>query len=102
VIKKTKTTMSSEEVESTTFLGVKIDTINGPTDPRIKKALERSASLLDILKFIKVVKFKLNMTMFDYFSTDGPKVHPCDMLAFRPTWSGRSWLETSVVSKKKK
>jgi len=64
---ETKTTMSSEEVESTTFLGVKIDTINGPTDPRIKKALERSASLLDILKFIKVVKFKLNMTMFDYF-----------------------------------
>ena len=54
-------TMSPIKVEPTTFLGVTIDTINGPLDPRIKKALERSASLLDILKFIKVTKFKLNM-----------------------------------------
>ena len=49
------------------FMGVKIDTENGPSDPRVIKALERSAGLLDILKFIKVTKFKLNMTMFDYF-----------------------------------
>jgi hypothetical protein len=29
--------------------------------------LKRSASLLDIMKFIEVTKFKLNMIMFDYF-----------------------------------
>src|SRR5574344_2272330 len=52
---------------TTTFLGVKIDTINGPFDFKIKKALKHSASLLDIMEFIKVTKFKLNMTMFDYF-----------------------------------
>lgn len=53
--------------ENTTFLGVNIDTINGPFDFKIKKALKQSASLLDIMKFIEVTKFKLNMTMFDYF-----------------------------------
>jgi hypothetical protein len=54
-------------MENTTFLGVTIDTINGPFDFKIKKALNRSASLLNIMDFIKVTKFKLNMTMFDYF-----------------------------------
>jgi hypothetical protein len=48
-------------------LGVTIDTINGPFDFKIKKALKQSASLLNIMDFIKTTKFKLNMTMFDYF-----------------------------------
>jgi hypothetical protein len=54
-------------MDNTTFLGVTIDTINGSSDLRIKKALEKSASLLNIMEFIKVTKFKLNMVMFDYF-----------------------------------
>jgi hypothetical protein len=58
---------SNKEMENTTFLGVNIDTINGPFDFKIKKALKQSASLLDIMEFMKVTKFKLNMTMFDYF-----------------------------------
>ena len=53
--------------QETTFLGIKIDTINGPSDPRIVKALDQGYQLLDILKFIEVVDFKLNMVMFDYF-----------------------------------
>ncbi|CCV01961.1 hypothetical protein IIV22A_117R [Invertebrate iridescent virus 22] len=54
-------------MENTTFLGVTIDTINGPCDFKVKKALKRSASLLDIIQFVDVTKFKLNMVMFDYF-----------------------------------
>jgi hypothetical protein len=57
----------NKELENTTFLGVTIDTINGPFDFKIKKALKQSASLLNIMDFIKTTKFKLNMTMFDYF-----------------------------------
>jgi hypothetical protein len=57
----------NKEMENTTFLGVTIDTINGPFDFKIKKALKQSASLLNIMDFIKTTKFKLNMTMFDYF-----------------------------------
>ena len=49
------------------FLGVTIDTENGSSDPRVNKALNKSFHLLDIIEFIKVTKFKLNMTMFDYF-----------------------------------
>ncbi|ADO00378.1 hypothetical protein WIV_gp035 [Wiseana iridescent virus] len=52
---------------STTFLGVNIDTINGPFDFKIKKALKRSLKLLDIMEFVEITKFKLNMVMFDYF-----------------------------------
>ena len=63
------------------FLGVTIDIENGSSDPRIKKALDKSFKLLDIMEFIKVTKFKLNMAMFDYFSTNGPKAHSYDMLA---------------------
>jgi hypothetical protein len=51
----------------TNFLGVKIDTENGSNNPKIRKALDKSFQLLDIMKFIEVTKFKLNMTMFDYF-----------------------------------
>jgi len=59
--------LSEHVVEQTTFLEIKVDEVNGPSDPRVKKALKRTASLIDILEFIKVTKFKLNMTMFDYF-----------------------------------
>jgi hypothetical protein len=51
----------------TNFLGVIIDTENGSNNPKINKALNRSYKLLDIMEFVKVTKFKLNMTMFDYF-----------------------------------
>jgi hypothetical protein len=43
---------------------VVIDTENGTSNPKIRKALDKSFSLLDIMKFIEVTKFKLNMTMF--------------------------------------
>jgi hypothetical protein len=62
------TTISSTTITSpTSFLGVTIDVENGSSDPRIKKALNKSFKLLDIMEFIKVTKFKLNMAMFDYF-----------------------------------
>jgi hypothetical protein len=51
----------------TNFLGVTIDTENGSNNPKIRKALDKSFQLLDIMKFIEITKFKLNMTMFDYF-----------------------------------
>jgi hypothetical protein len=49
------------------FLGVVIDTENGTKNPKINKALNRSHKLLNIMEFVEVTKFKLNMTMFDYF-----------------------------------
>ena len=55
------------DLVKTNFLGVVIDTENGSTNPKINKALNKSFSLLDIMKFIEVTKFKINMTMFDYF-----------------------------------
>lgn len=51
----------------TTFMGVTIDAENGPTNPQLRKALDKSFHLLDILEFVKVTKFELNMIMFDYF-----------------------------------
>jgi hypothetical protein len=51
----------------TNFLGVTIDAKNGSSNPKIRKALDKSYKLLDIMEFIKITKFKLNMTMFDYF-----------------------------------
>lgn len=51
----------------TNFLGVTIDPENGSSNPKIRKALNASTQLLDIIEFVKVTKFKLNMTMFDYF-----------------------------------
>jgi hypothetical protein len=47
-------------------MGISINE-RGPSDPRIKKALDRSAKLLDIMEFIKVTRFELNEVMFDYF-----------------------------------
>jgi hypothetical protein len=44
----------------TNFLGVTIDTENGSSNPKIRKALDKSFKLLDIMEFIKVTKFKLN------------------------------------------
>lgn len=37
--------------ENTSFLGVNIDNINGLKDPRIKKVLDKSLKLLDIIEF---------------------------------------------------
>jgi hypothetical protein len=65
---KTNVTNDGAKAPSTTsFLGVVIDTENGSSNPKINKALNKSFSLLDIMKFIEVTKFKINMTMFDYF-----------------------------------
>jgi hypothetical protein len=65
---KTNVTNDGALAPSTTsFLGVVIDTENGSSNPKINKALDKSFSLLDIMEFVKVTKFKLNMTMFDYF-----------------------------------
>jgi hypothetical protein len=55
------------DLAKTNFLGVVIDTENGSTNPKINKALNKSLTLLDIMKFIEVTKFRLNMIMFDYF-----------------------------------
>ncbi|CCV01780.1 hypothetical protein IIV22_103R [Invertebrate iridescent virus 22] len=52
---------------TTNFLGITIDTENGSTNPKVRKALDTSFKLLDITQFIEVTKFKLNMVMFDYF-----------------------------------
>jgi len=46
---------------TTSFLGVVIDTENGSNNPKIRKALNKSVKLLDIMELIKVTKFKLNM-----------------------------------------
>ncbi|ADO00448.1 hypothetical protein WIV_gp104 [Wiseana iridescent virus] len=58
--------MSTSEIK-TNFLGVAIDTENGSNNPKIRKALDNSFKLLDIMEFVKITKFKLNMVMFDYF-----------------------------------
>jgi len=55
----------SQELK-TNFMGVVVDS-KGSQDPIILKALDYSASLLDIVKFVEVTEFKLNMVMFDYF-----------------------------------
>lgn len=51
----------------TNFLGITIDTENGSSNPKVRKALDSSFKLLDITQFVEVTKFKLNMVMFDYF-----------------------------------
>ena len=56
------TTIEAATSSGPSFLGIKVDTINGPSDPRVRQALDKSFHLLDILEFIKVVDFKLNMT----------------------------------------
>ena len=58
---------NGENTIQTNFLGVVIDTENGTSNLKIRKALDKSFKLLDIMEFVKVTKFKLNMTMFDYF-----------------------------------
>jgi hypothetical protein len=60
-------TVEQNNIPKTNFLGVVIDTENESSNPKIRKALDKSFQLLDIMKFIEVTKFKLNMTMFDYF-----------------------------------
>lgn len=73
----------------TNFLGVTIDTENGSSNPKINKVLSKSLSLLDIMEFIKVTKFKLNMVMFDYFwqSVVGNRPSLITMTVFG--WFGR-------------
>jgi hypothetical protein len=56
------TTMSTSQ----NFMGVVIDTENGPTNPKIRKALDKSYKLLDIMEFIQVTKFKLNTVPFGH------------------------------------
>jgi hypothetical protein len=66
----------SQELK-TNFMGVVVDS-KGSQDPIILKALDYSASLLDIVKFVEVTEFKLNMVMFDYFwqvMVDNTRVH---------------------------
>lgn len=55
------------ESQKTNFLGVIIDTENGSSNLKIKKALNASTQLINIIQFIEITKFKLNMVMFDYF-----------------------------------
>ena len=69
--------MSQELKNTTTFMGIVVDS-KTPQDPIILKALDHSASLLDIVKFVEVTEFKLNMVMFDYFwqvMIDDTRVH---------------------------
>ena len=55
------------DLTQTSFMGIAIDTINGSKDPWINEALNKGFQLLDIIQFMRVVDFDLNMTMFDYF-----------------------------------
>ena len=66
-IEKSSENKDMSDLVKTNFLGITIDTENGSNNPKINKALNKSLTLLDIMKFIEVTKFKLNMTMFDYF-----------------------------------
>lgn len=66
-IEKSIENKDMSDLVKTNFLGIAIDTENGSNNPKINKALNKSLTLLDIMKFIEITKFKLNMTMFDYF-----------------------------------
>ncbi len=59
------TTMSTSQ-KFKNFMGVVIDTENGPTNHKIKKTLDKSYKLLDIMEFIQVTKFKLNIVPFGH------------------------------------
>jgi hypothetical protein len=48
------------------FMGVGFSE-NGPSDPRISKALEKTYALLDIMEFVKVTKFELNEVILTIF-----------------------------------
>ncbi|ADO00528.1 hypothetical protein WIV_gp184 [Wiseana iridescent virus] len=56
-----------DEIKTTNFLGITIDTEGGTSNPKIRKTLDKSFKLLDVVEFVKVTKFKLNTVMFDYF-----------------------------------
>lgn len=55
------------DLTKTNFLGVIIDTENGSSNPKINKSLNKSLTLLDIMKFIEVTKFKL----LEWFGYEG-------------------------------
>ena len=77
--------MSQSDI-GTNFLGVKIDTENGSNNPKIRKALDKSFQLLDIMKFIEVTKFKLNMTMLLLASCGWFDAYPGGYTCFRMVW----------------
>jgi len=59
--------MSQELKIENTFMGITIDP-KGPANLMVLKALAYpSPTVLDIVKFVEVTEFKLNMIMFDYF-----------------------------------
>lgn len=71
--------------KSTSFMGAVVDEMNGPSDERIRVALDHTHRLLTIQKFIEVTKFAMDPVMVNYFwqvVVDG-----------RPTHMGRSTLE---------
>ena len=56
-----------ENTKLTTFMGVTINP-KGPENLMILKILAHPSSTpLDIIKFVEITDFKLNMIMFDYF-----------------------------------
>jgi len=62
-----KMKMSQELKKNTNFMGVTINP-KGPENLMVLKALSHPSSIpLDIVKFVEVTDFKLNMIMFDYF-----------------------------------
>ena len=57
----------NDNTKLTSFMGVTINP-NGPQNLMVLKALAHPSSIpLDIIKFVEVTDFKLNMVMFDYF-----------------------------------
>jgi hypothetical protein len=59
--------MSQELKKNTNFMGVTINP-KGPENLMVLKALAHPSSIpLDIIKFVEITDFKLNMIMFDYF-----------------------------------
>lgn len=60
-------TQLNKKSTTTSFMGVVINE-KGSTNPMIIKALAYPGSLpIDIVKFVEITEFKLNMVMFDYF-----------------------------------
>lgn len=62
----TTSIVAGSSLTTTNFMGISVNE-NGPSDPRIIKALNSSAKILDIFKFIEITEFELNKVMFDYF-----------------------------------
>lgn len=52
---------------TTPFLGAVVDEVNGPSDDRIRVALNHGHELLTIQEFIEVTKFAMDPIMVNYF-----------------------------------